>query len=70
MAEDQQLLLFKVKQSCEVAEAESEECFQEEGVAGCVERCGEIKKERTEVSKGFSNMEIVGDLNKGNFSRW
>lgn len=37
-------------------------------MAGCVLNCGESKKERTGDSQGFSNTEIVGDLDKSNFS--
>lgn len=33
-------------------------------MAGYVESCGEIKKERTEISQGTSNMEIGSDLDK------
>lgn len=62
------LLLYKEDQLCEPSEAKGGEYFQEKGVVGCVESHGEIKKERTGVSKGFSNMEIVGDLDKGSFS--
>lgn len=43
---------------------------KDEGVAGCVESCGEIKKEQTEISQGTSNMEIVSDLEKSSFSGW
>ena len=61
--------MYKENKSCEVSEAKSGECFQEEGVAGCVLNCGESsKKERTRDSQGFSSTEIVGDLDKSNFS--
>ena len=33
--------IVKENESCEVSEAKSGECFQEEGVAGCVLSCGE-----------------------------
>lgn len=37
-------MAYKENPSCEVSEAKSGECFQEQGVAGYVVSCGESKR--------------------------